>query len=283
MRLTLDARARAWLRRLPRFTPYSAAELVLLTVLAVQGARLVWAVVTPVSPLGDWRPAAIGVPGSPAAVLSGFDPFFRLSGPADGAAQTVTPLQLTLFGIRIDEAMGGGSAIIAGADGVQQSIAVGQEIQPGVRLKAVAFDHVTISRGGADEQLFISQGDAAGAAAATPIAPAGPSLLGGASTPAPPAAGALTIERLRTGIAVIPRIDGGRVSGLAVRPQGGGEVFRQTGLQEGDVITAIAGRPVTGPGDLQALGAQLSGGNTIPLTVERGGRALPVSITVAGQ
>ena len=279
MRLTLDARARAWLRRLPSFTPYSAAELVLLLLLAVQAARLVWAVVTPVGPLGDWRPVMAGVPGSPAAVLTGFDPFFRLSAPADGGAQTVTPLQLTLFGIRIDEAQGGGGAIIAGPDGVQQSIGVGQGIQPGVVLKAVAFDHVTITRGGADEQLFIAQGDSGAGAAPVPVAPAGPSLLGGSSAAAAPGGG-LTVERLRAGVGAIPRIDGGRVTGLTVRAEGDGQVFRSTGLQEGDVITAIAGRPITGPGDLQALGSQLSSGGQVAVTVERGGRAVPLSIAV---
>src|SRR3569623_1162978 len=148
MRLVLDARARAWLKRFPRTNLYSLAEIVLLAVLAVQCARLVWLVVTPTTPLGDWRPAAPGFAGSPSAMLRDFDPFFRLSG-GDDRPGVVTSLQLTLFGTRVDEAMGGGSAIIAGPDNVQKSVAVGQEIMPGVQLKAVAFVHVTLVRGGA--------------------------------------------------------------------------------------------------------------------------------------
>jgi hypothetical protein len=156
MRLKLDARARRILRRMPVVNVYSVVELALLAGLAVQCARLAWTIVTPITPLGDWRPAAPMVVGSPADILRGFDPFFRLGGTA-GAPATVTSLQLTLFGTRMDEAMGRSSAIIAGPDGVQQSVAVGDEIQPGVRLKAVAFDHVTIDRGGADEDLFLDQ------------------------------------------------------------------------------------------------------------------------------
>src|SRR3546814_4797376 len=38
---------------------------------------------------------------------------------------------------------------VAGPNGVQNSFAVGEEIMPGVVLKAVAFDHITIDRGGA--------------------------------------------------------------------------------------------------------------------------------------
>ncbi|MDF0489527.1 type II secretion system protein N [Sphingomonas sp. H39-1-10] len=275
MRLVLDPRARALLRRLPRVTVYSAAELALIAVLAVQCARLAWAVVTPVAPLGDWRPAGVSVPGAPGDVLRGFDPFFRLSG-SDAQPATVTSLQLTLFGTRIDGAMGGGSAIIAGPDGVQKSIAVGQELAPGATLKAVAFDHVTIDRGGAVEDLFLAQGDAG---AAPPPAPPPPSasLL----APGAPAAG-LTLSQLRAETGIIPRVDGGRVSGLVVRPQGGATAFRQAGLRDGDVVTAINGRPVGGAGDLERLGGQFAGGGTLSVTVERGEQTLPLAITIAG-
>ncbi|WP_298093089.1 type II secretion system protein N, partial [uncultured Sphingomonas sp.] len=197
MRLKLDARGRRLLRRLPVVNVYSVAELLLMAGLAMQAARLVWAVVTPVAPLGDWRPAQPVVPGSPSTILSSFDPFFRLQGAAQTPA-TVTALQLTLFGTRIDEAMGRGSAILAGPDGVQQSVAIGDEIQPGVRLKAVAFDHVVIDRGGAEETLYLDQSDAPGEAGAPP----------------PTSSGAgVRIGQLRSDIGFIPRLDGGRVSG----------------------------------------------------------------------
>lgn len=93
MRLKLDARARRWLRRLPVINIYSVAELALMAALAAQLARLFWAIVTPVSPLGDWRPAGVVLPGSASSILSGFDPFFRLGGQAGPA--TVTTLQLS--------------------------------------------------------------------------------------------------------------------------------------------------------------------------------------------
>lgn len=275
MRLVLDPRARALLRRLPRVTVYSAAELALIALLAVQCARLVWAVVTPVAPLGDWRPAGVSVPGAPGDVLRGFDPFFRLSG-GDAQPSTVTSLQLTLFGTRIDGAMGGGSAIIAGPDGVQKSIAVGQEVAPGATLKAVAFDHVTIDRGGATEELFIAQGDAGSAPPPAPLPPSAPLLTPGAQLTG------LTLSQLRAETGIIPRVDGGRVSGLVVRPQGGATAFRRAGLRDGDVVTAINGRPVSGAGDLERLGGQLAGGGTLSITVERGSQTLPLAITIAG-
>ena len=282
MQLTMDARARRILRRIPVVNVYSAAELALLGVLAVQVARLAWAVATPVSPLGDWRPASATLPGTPYDILTGFDPFFRLSGGDQPAPAAVTPLQLTLFGTRIDEAMGRGSAIIAGPDGVQNSIAVGDEIAPGVRLKAVAFDHVVLDRGGAEENLFIDQSGA--------VQPGQPVAPGSAPAPAPPGSppagsppGAVPVGQLRSEIGFIPRIDSGRVSGLVVRPQGTGEAFRRAGLQEGDVVTAIGGRPVTGPGDFDRVATEFAGGGNIAITVERGNQTLSLAIAVAAK
>lgn len=273
MRLELDARARRLLRRLPRTNLYSAAELALLALLAVQCARLFYAIVTPVNPLGDWRPAQPGVAGSPIGILRGFDPFFR-STPVAGPA-TVTSLQLTLYGTRIDEAAGGGSAILAGPDGVQTSVSVGQEIMPGVTLKSVAFDHVTITRGGGDEDLFLDQ-----SGTVDPVAPPAP---GGAPLLGAPAAGGVRLSQVQADIGFIARVDNGRVSGLVVRSQGSGAAFRAAGLRDGDVVTAIGGRAVSGRGDIERLAAQFGNGGTLSLTVERGSETLPLSLTIAGQ
>ncbi|CAM3033904.1 type II secretion system protein N [Sphingomonas zeae] len=276
MRLRLDARGRRWLRRLPVVNVYSVAELALMAVLAVQGARLLWVIVTPVSPLGEWRPLAPAVAGSPAAILEGFDPFFRLQG-QQAAPAAVTTLQLTLYGTRLDEASGRGSAILAGPDGVQRSVSVGEEIQPGVTLKAVAFDHITIDRGGATEDLYLDQSDAPPATAGAP-APGAPSVQVPGSVPPQ---GGVGIAQLRSDIGFIPRLDGGRVSGLVVRPMGSGVAFRAAGLREGDVVTAISGRPVTGPGDLDRLTADFAQGGSLSITVERGDQTLPLSLQIA--
>lgn len=274
MRLKIDARTRRILRRLPVVNVYSLAELLLIAGLATQSGRLLWTLVTPVSPLGDWRPAEISVPGRPYDVLAGFDPFFRLGGVQQGPA-TVTSLQLTLFGIRVDEASGRGSAIVAGADNVQKSVGVGEEIQPGVRLKAVAFDHITIDRGGTSEDLFLVQSDAP---QPTPGTQPAAGVLPVAGQPAAPS---IAANQIRNEIGFIPRIDGGRISGLVVRPQGTGNVFRTAGLREGDVVTAIGGRPVTGPQDLDRVTADFAGGGNIPITVERGTQTLALAITIA--
>lgn len=275
MRLFMDGRARRLLKRVPVVNIYSLAELVLLAGLAVQVARLLWTLATPVGPLGDWRPAIPVVAGLPADALASFDPFFRLDADTGGPA-TVTSLQLTLFGTRIDEAQGGGSAIVAGPDGVQKSVAVGEEIAPGVRLKAVAFDHVTLDRGGAVEDLFIDQSKTV-----QPVDAGAPVTAPAVGVPPVAPNGGVAAGQIRNEIGFIPRIDAGRVSGLVVRPQGSGNLFRQAGLREGDVVTSIGGRPVGGADDLDRISADFRAGGSIPIIVERGGQTLPLSITVS--
>lgn len=196
MALALNPRAERLLARLPRVTVYTAVELLLLVLLAVQCARLFWAVLTPVGPLGQFRSLSAAAPAPSLASLGGFDPFFRQAPGQQGPAQAVvTSLNIRLFGTSQNNATGGGTAIIAGPDGAQRSIAVGEEIMPGVTLAGVAFDHVTISRGGTEEQLFLDQSTGSGQAAppqpgttmqVQPVPPAPPQPPAAAPTPAPP-------------------------------------------------------------------------------------------------
>lgn len=279
MRLALDPRAWRLLRRLPRTNIYSLLELVLLSLLAIQAARLVWAIVTPVDPLGDWRISrpAVQSPEQRLALFRGFDPFFRLSGGGQGSA-VVTSLQLSLFGVRVNEATGQGSAIIAGPDGVQNSYAVGDEIMPGVTLQAVNYDGVTISRGGAPEQIFLDQSVAA------PVAnPDGTVAAPATDTTLSPGSVSVTPDQIRSEIQFLPRLQGGLVSGVVVRPQGAGAAFRAAGLREGDIVVAVNGKPISGIGDLQAAAGALPGGGNLSLSVERGAEVVPISISVTRQ
>ncbi|MCW1384026.1 PDZ domain-containing protein [Novosphingobium sp. KCTC 2891] len=249
--------------------------------IASLGAAILWALVTPVSPIGAWRPATVRIP-SPAeraALFASVDPFNRgaasSAGPASSDTGAVTSLALTLFATRSTPG-GGGSAIIAGAGGVQQVVRTGSEVQPGVTLAAVAFDHVVLSRNGARELLYLDQsGDAPSAdrvVAANPVR----DTLAPAS-----AAGPLTVDAARRGIGFGPRAEGGRVTGLEVMPSGDGKVFRAAGFQPGDVITAVDGKPVSGAGDGALLAGALRPGASVSVTVRRGDRQLPLAITLA--
>lgn len=251
----------------------------LIALLALQLVRLAWVVVTPVGSFGPWegRQAQLLPPAARQALFASFDPFFRSGAPQTAGKAVVTSLALTLYGIRLNEGSGLGSAIIAAPDGVQNSFAVGDEILPGVVLKSVSFDHVTIDRGGAEEQIFLDQ--------SAPVPTAAPE--GGeapASPPAspppssPPAAAGPTADSLKRDIAFAPRMQNGRVTGLVVSAKGPG--FASAGFRPGDIISQINGQPV---GDLQSVQNQIAPGARLSLTVERGATVASVNLIVQGQ
>lgn len=243
---------------------WTLLEAALLLLIALQAARLLWTIVTPLGPLGSAEATASV---TRAANLGGFDPFFRLSG--GSGPVVVTSMNLKLFGVRQDQASGRGSAIIAGSDGRQKSVGVGEEVEPGVVLKAVEFDSVTISRNGRDEQLFMDQSK--GAPGAAPGAPAPPAASG------PPAILPVTVVpqgNVAMDIGAQPRMNGRDVTGIVVRPQGSGQAFRALGLAPGDVVTAVNGQRIRSVEQASGLAAALGSRRGLTLQVERDGRVI---------
>lgn len=263
MREGVETRSTRLLGRLPRLTVYSATELILLVLIAVQAARLVWILVAPVGPVGDWRAANPLAAPADSSVLANFDPFFRLDGAA--GPMVVTALNLKLYGVREDRATGRGSAIIALPDGRQMNFAVGEEIMPGVTLAAVGFDNVTISRAGAAEQIFLDQSPPAQMVGApTTVVPV-PAPI---AQPAPAGAQPINFQ---------PRTDNGRVTGLAVSPGGdGGQALRAAGFVQGDVIVAINGQRVS---SLEQARSMIGAGSgEVTVMVDRAGQAVPLRV-----
>jgi general secretion pathway protein C len=264
-RLAWTPRGGRLIERLPRLTLYSAAELILLVLIAVQAARLIWLLVAPLGPVGEWKALSATAAPANSAVLAAFDPFFRLSA---GGQIVVTSLNLRLYGVREDRATGRGAAIIALPDGRQLSFAVGEEIMPGVTLTAVGFDNVTISRGGTAEQIFLDQSDAAPVAGGdpngtTPLPPTGPQAV----TP-PPTGSVINFQ---------PRLAGGAINGIIVTPgNDGGQAFRSAGFLPGDVIVSVNGQRVTSLDQARAAIGQAGG--DVSVMVDRGGRAVPLRV-----
>lgn len=281
MRLSLDARAQRLLRRLPRTSWFSVLEIILISVLAVQCARLVWAVVTPVGPVGDWRSNA-GIPTLAApdmALFETFDPFFRLEG---NGRVVVTDLDIRLFGIRQDQASGRGSAIIALPNGEQDSFSVGDEIMPGVSLESVDFDFVTISRNGSSEQIFLDQSSAP--AASPPQASARQSSSSairaarqaGGNAPRRPASASqrITPSQLASGTQISPRREGNRLTGIVLQPSGEDDAaLRAAGFEPGDVIVSINGERIQDMGQAVGFAGNLGTGDGF-VQVERNGETV---------
>jgi general secretion pathway protein C len=248
---------------------YPVLFFLLAALLLIQAIRLFWLVLTPLGPVGDHRAAEVQIlsPQSRLILFGSFDPFFRSD--AAQTANVVTSLQLTLFGIRINEASGLGSAILSGPDGVQENYAVGEEIMPGITLNSVAFDHVIINRGGVLESLYLDQSIPAetvgtdAAMAAFPLSASGNEIPGVAS--------------------LAPRNDQGRVTGIVISPLGDGALFNSAGFRNGDIIVSINGNQVGSAGDIETLKNQIRPGTRLSVEVERGANKVPVAVNLGAQ
>lgn len=274
MRLSLDARAQQLLRRLPRTTWFSVLEIILISLLAVQCARLVWAVATPVGPVGEWRSDA-GVPTLSApdmALFETFDPFFRLEG---NGRVVVTDLDVRLFGIRQDQASGRGSAIIALPNGEQDSFSVGDEIMPGVTLESVDFDFVTISRNGSSEQIFLDQSSAPTASPPPQASVQQPPVARPqAAAPGRGAVQRITPSQLASGTQISPRREGNRLTGIVLQPSGSDDTaLRAAGFEPGDVIISINGERIQEMGQAVSFANNLGTGDGF-VQVERNGETV---------
>ncbi len=235
--------------------------------LAVQGARLFWTLVEPVGAVGKWSVPSLTAGSWPRSAGQPFNPFSRAG--AGPVVSNVTPLALKLFGIRMVAQSGMGSAIIATPDGVQASFSTGETIQPGVTLKRVAFDNVVLDHGGREEVLYLDQsvGQTGGTVPATGMTPTA------SATSAP-----LSMATLQSVVDLAPRIKDGRANGLTLSPRGDGAAFRSAGLEAGDVLVAVNGRPISSMAELSSAPAT----GDIMLLIERGGRTVSVSVK-AGQ
>ncbi|HYI43487.1 MAG TPA: type II secretion system protein N [Sphingomicrobium sp.] len=262
-------------RRLLPTDVYLWVKAILLALIAMQLARLAWAVFTPVGPLGEWRPAQARIlsPHAQAAALAAVDPFYR-NGPPAAAAAAASTVNLQLFGVRENWGSGGGAAIIGAPDGEQASYAVGEEVAPGVRLAAVFFDYVVLDRGGRQEKLFLDQSKAPEV-----VASGGPPAAGAA--PAPAAGQTLSAAAARQAFSFTPRQQGGRVTGVMVSAGSNPALYASAGFQPGDVIVAVNGARVASQTDLVQLQSSLTPGARLSLTVERGAQTVPIALNLA--
>ena len=241
---------------------YLWLKAVLLALVAIQAARLLWVLVTPLGPLGDWRPAAPrALPErEQAALFASVNPFQRDVGLAAPAAAAVN---LILYGIR-SGGVGGGGAILAPPDGEQASYSIGEEVAPGIRLAAVFFDHVVLDQGGRQQQLYLPSDGA--------VAP-----------PAAPGSAAAPAISPRAAFGLSPRAQGGRITGAIVDPGANAALFQASGFKPGDVVVAVNGARITSAIDIEQLQSSIVPGARLMLSVERGAETVPIALNLPGR
>ncbi|GHC88853.1 type II secretion system protein N [Novosphingobium pokkalii] len=226
----------------------SAARVAEAALLASAGALLVmlgWVLLVPLGPppaADGSGPVVLDAP-TRAGLFAQFDPFAR-DGAAAGAGGESLPL--TLLGTRSAADGQGGAAILAGADGVQRAVPVGEEAMPGVRLAQVAFDHVVLQRPGGAVVLRLS------------------GARQEASAPAP-----ATLRFRLSEAGGVPALMAQGAEGQAL------------GLLPGDRIVAVEGVAVRDARAAPQLEAAMQSGRAVAVTVLRGDRALALSLGAA--
>lgn len=250
----------------------ASVEVVAVVLLAAQAARLLWMVLVPVAPVGT-AAAAIGLQAA-APALPTVDVFFHRASTTRGSG-TDQALGYTLHGVRSD---GEGGSAILGRDGRQASHAVGNAIAPGITLESVAADHAVLVAGGERHRLQLPR-RAKATAARTSSRPSSTASSARASQPATaprstpaPAAGVATDPRP-------PPPPSSRATAHAQSQEGGyivtsggdGALLRQAGLQTGDVVLSVNGRPLD-PARIGALAKELRGQSQATIRYRRDDR-----------
>lgn len=259
-----------WLARPDRVR--SSVEVALALLLLVQLGRLVWIVAEPRDTVAASTSPSAAVAPADLAVLQRFDAFFRTGGQSSLAeASAAGSGQMRLYGLRSDGS-GGGSAIIGLADGRQVSVGVGEEVEPGLVLRGVGPDYVTLARGASVSRLIFS--DLPVGVAPVPPPPLGPQTVTPPAPPPPaatPTVASVDPARLITQAGLRPRMRGLRMDGFTVSGSGDAAVLRAAGLQAGDVILAVNGQPLDSLERIAALRGQLANSTGAELRYERDG------------
>lgn len=88
----------------------------------------------------------------------------------------------------------------------------------------------------------------------------------------------LEIPRILAETALVPVLDGGRVTGVALTRIAEGSVLTEAGLRAGDVLTEVNGVAIDGIATLAGLYARLQTATELRARVLRGGQPFPITI-----
>ncbi len=258
------------------------ATLVLVVVIAAQLAALLWrtlgsgddADVAPI-PVDAGAAPVVDLPAIVNAHLFGIA---KDSGdPSDAPA---TSANLALAGTLAGTDPSTGWAIIGATGQPARVYATGSALPGGTRLVAVYPDRVILDRGGARESLILPRlsGGAGGAVSANYAPPVDQGGLTPDDMVRQVMGQETTVNEL---LRPQPVYAGGQLRGFRVYPGRDRTLFARTGLQPGDLVTAINGAalddPQRGLETLRGIGQ----GAAVTLTIDRNGQQQQLSIDPA--
>jgi S1-C subfamily serine protease len=206
------------------------------------------------------------------------------------AAPVAAPSNIGVRGIYAGRGGLTGFAVLV-LDGSPVAAVVGKEFAPGMVLRRVYPEYIEIERGGQIETVRMASapmpGSGGGGGAASPGAAAGetPSLGINVRKLGEDRYGFSRVELLT----MLKRPDQILLLGrYAPHPRGGAVLERspvgglpeKLGLKVGDVVSAINGKPLSGPGDVARLYDQLVKSESVSVDVLRAGEQMNIGIQV---
>ena len=250
------------------------ATLALVIVLAWLLARWTWVFLAPPT-------VATSVPAATEVDLAAVARVFGGAAPAGVPTQAGVAPGIRLKGVIAPAPASTGSAVF-NAGGKDIAVALGGEVQPGVKLVAVEPDHAVISRGGVRSRIDL---DTRMAAVPRPVGgkPGGFRLAVSRS-----GSNAFSFSRKDLESALK---DPGQLNflGRIGVPQGGGvrldeappgSLASRLGLQPGDIIKKVNGQTVASAGDLARVHQQFSTTSLIQAEIQRGTSTVQLSYNI---
>lgn len=271
-------------------------NLLLLLLLAYLLAALVWALV-PTPDSARWHAPTVEPSKSPdanrfnpKAVLDAelFGTYHAPATPSVSALASApeTQLNLQLLGILANRTVPQDSrALINGGSGGEKPFSIGDDISPGVSLKAIFPDRVVLSRKGSLETLRLNRDQAgSGGNNNVPIA-VDRGAAGNQSAKLSQIRNQLLANPTQAGnfIRVQPvQAPGGNGQlGYRIYPGPNGAAFKASGLHPGDLVTAVNGVPLSNPAQTLQLLSQLSQAQSVSLSIQRGSQSQTVNLSFA--
>ncbi|MBA1148452.1 type II secretion system protein GspC [Ectothiorhodospiraceae bacterium WFHF3C12] len=194
-----------------------------------------------------------------------------------------TQLNLTLSGVLYNEDQDAARAIIAGARGPEKFYRIGDQLPGGATLDAIYKDRVILLRNGRHETLRLPEdreGTAVESYGSGSRQQSEPRVSAGGNESLSDYRQQLLEDpaKIQQYLQGRPEMRNGEMVGFRVEPGSNPRMFQMTGLQPGDIVTAVGNVQIDSPDKGFQVFDELSRSDSVTLTVIRDGSTTQIPI-----
>lgn len=259
-----------------RFAP-GLPLLALMIVLATQLAHWTWTFITPNRDTPS--PSVVQTDAAAAARMIISEHLFGYADQTANPASSDASLNIRLSGVFATRGRSASYAIVNTGAKTDQTVRVGDEIQPGVTLQAVHPASITVNHAGLTKRISLVQKDPEQL-----LTQATPATLGIRSL----GYNAYSVSRnnlttvLQNGNANIRlgQLTSASGGGMLVTDAPTGSLTKELGLQTGDLLRNINGQAVSSTADLASIYQRFKQASQVQLDITRAGKLIQLRYTV---